>query len=137
MGNLYSRRFLILRAAYGVLLPIVYALVSYLAGAENTLAYVLISLFVLALLYAVPLCWTTWRLRRGPIAFVGPVILADALAYLLPVVLSCILTEAVQTVAAEDRTGAGFISLVIIVILTLISCVFWLYDWLLCRRGRK
>jgi len=125
--KLYSGKFLIYKAVYAVLLPVLAELAGMLFDAENGLVLLFYVMFFMGLLYAAPFMLALQGIRREQAdkKDIRRFMLCDGAFLLLPAIVSSVVSEAVFALFGGDARGLGFFSVLAICIFTLITLVFF------------
>lgn len=140
INKLYSKKLLVYKLIYIVLLPFLTELIAMLFNFENALVYLFSVLFSLGLFYSLPFIFTLKALRKEPLdkkagGTLGKIILWDILYLLIPVVISTILCDSIFLILDADSRGQGVFSALVISIVVLITLAFWLLYRLLQKRN--
>lgn len=123
--KLYSKKVLLGKAVYAVLLPVLTEFIAMLFDVQNALIYIFIAVFFLGLAYAVPFMLTLKALQREKTDTVRMFVWSDFAYLLFPIIISTVISDSVFTVFNGDTKGLGFFSIVVIGVTVIITLVFW------------
>ena len=120
-----------IKSAFSALLPVVYFVLCYKAGAEaeaglDGVVWLLLYTFACALVYAVPFVITQSRIKARAGDSIKPYIAADALFVFLPAAVSSLASALLFYIFSSDRGYIWFFAFVLLAAFILITLYFWL-----------
>ncbi len=135
MERLYSKRALIIKAVFCILLSPLYVIISSLINIENVFIYVIISAIPTACLYTIPFWLSLHYIIEYRIAGkIGKYILLDLGVCFAPAVLGILFSEVIYTVANKSTDAAGIITVIFSAIFIITTLIFWLFYFVFSRK---
>ena len=137
MDKLYSRKAKVIKIIYCAFLPVLTVIISHICKIENGVMYLTACLIPSGCLYTVPFWMTVLKLKKIRAEKISPFVLTDLLTCAVPTVLSSVITEIISALVAGEKEGAGIMTLAVIMLVIVISLLFWLLYYLFSRKNNK
>ena len=133
MHNLYSKKILIFKAVFCVMLAPLYLLISSLITVEDPFLYIIVSILPIGCLYTIPFWFSLVSFKRIRIEGLKKYILLDLLSCLIPAFFGMLFADIVYTLANGISASDGILTLLFTFEFILITSIFWLGYWIFNR----
>ncbi len=120
-----SKKQLWFTTLYAIALPLSIQLISLVFALDNPILSLFSLVFLVSLLYSLPLIFNLFQLRKSGQVSIGKFILNDLIYYFLPFAVSAAINDVVFTLVYESYQAPGFFSAVIIISCILLTLIFW------------
>ncbi|MBR5279015.1 MAG: hypothetical protein IKU23_07100 [Clostridia bacterium] len=125
MNVIYSKKALIIKAIYAVIVTTIYLVVSFAIEIGNPFFYLVLCALPIACLYAVPFLINAAVLRKDNKKSIRKFILLDVITLLVPAVLGILLWDFIVSYTNNATNSAGFITAIFMIIFVVITLIFW------------
>lgn len=133
MDKFYSKRALIYKTSFSLMLAPLYALLSMTVKIEDAFLYLIVSILPIGCLYTVPFWPSLVTVKKYRVPKIGKYVILDILACLLPAFCGILLFDIITALVNGTSFADGFSTLIFSVIFSLVSFVFWLLYLLLSK----
>ena len=130
MDKLYSKKVLVIKAVFCLLLAPLYTLISRILYFEDAFLHILISIVSTGCLFTIPFWFSLLFIKKHRVSKVGKYIVYDFIVCFAPSVLGILTSEIISTIVNGKMVSDGFVTLIFTVIFSLTAMLFWLLYWL-------
>ena len=132
--KLYSKRSLVIKAIFCLMLAPIYMLASSLVNIDDAFIFTVVGIVPIGCLYTIPFWFTAVYLKKYRCDSLKKILLYDFISCVCPAFFGMLFSEIIYTIVNGTSFVDGIVTVIFAFVFLIITLVFWI-SYFICIRA--